>query len=98
MIKRPDWLGECTMTGMREGDSKAAFKFRPSRFFKDTGNWYFHTREGSTQGPFELRSDAERGLESHLRIFKDLQLNIDNTGFFSSTRNLTLVPIQMQWR
>jgi hypothetical protein len=86
------------MTGMREGDSKAGFKFRQNRFFKDAGNWYFHTREGSTQGPFDVRGDAERGLESHLRIFKDLQLSIDNTGFYSSAPNLALVPIQMQWR
>jgi hypothetical protein len=56
------------------------------------------SREGSTQGPFDVRSDAERGLESHLRIFKDLQLSIDNTGFYSSAPNLALVPVQMQWR
>ena len=86
------------MTGMREGDSKPGFKFRSNRFFKDAGKWYFRTREGSTQGPFKLRCDAERSLESHLRIFKDLQLSMDNSDFYSSTRKLALVPVQMQWR
>jgi len=86
------------MYGMREGDSKAEFKFRSSRFFKEGGKWYFHTREGSAQGPFEHRCDAERGLESHIRIFKDLQLSLANSGFYAAAPKLAWVPIQMQWR
>ncbi len=86
------------MTGMRKGDSKPYTKLRPGRFFKEAGRWYFQTREGSTEGPFEHRVAAEDGLDTYLMIFKDLQLQSVSSGFYSSAANMALEPIQMQWR
>ena len=86
------------MTGMRKGDVKPYTKLRPGRFFKEAGKWHFQTREGTTEGPFGHRFEAQSGLDTYLLIFRDLQLQGFNPGLYSPARNLALVPIQMQWR
>jgi hypothetical protein len=86
------------MTGMRKGDTRPYTKFRPGRFFKEAGKWYFQTREGSTEGPFGHRFEAQSGLDAYLLIFRDLQLQGFNPGIYSSARTPALEPIQMQWR
>ena len=86
------------MTGMREGDIEPFTKFRPSRFFSQAGSWYFRTREGTTEGPFEQRFQAKNRLDAYLRIFKDLQLKSFSSGFYAAVGNPKLEPIQMRWR
>jgi len=62
-------MGVASMTiDRRINDSDAYSKFRPSRFSKDGGKWYFATREGTLEGPFELKSDAEDRLISYIKI------------------------------
>jgi hypothetical protein len=56
------------MYDRRVNDSDAYSKFRPSRFNKDGGKWYFSTREGTTEGPFELKSDAEARLTTYIKV------------------------------
>ena len=55
-------------TDRRIDDSDSFSKFRPSRFSKDGSKWYFATREGTMEGPFELKSDAEERLTTYVRI------------------------------
>jgi len=55
-------------TDRRIDDSDAYSKFRPSRFSKDGGKWYFATREGTLEGPFELKSAAEERLTTYIKI------------------------------
>jgi len=55
------------MADMREGDTQPHPRFRKSRFFHSLDQWYFITREGTVEGPFEDRADAEKMLESYLR-------------------------------
>jgi len=89
------------MTDKRNGDLKTYTQFRPSRFFKATGKWYFQTREGVMEGPFERRLDAENRLQTYVSIFKDLQFpaTISNPGFYASPANGSAIePIQMRWR
>lgn len=86
------------MIGIRKGEAEPYSDYRPSRFFNENGHWYFHTREGSTEGPFPHRVAAEEGLELHIRIFRDLQLEVFDSGFYALADKLKLEPIQMQWR
>ena len=86
------------MTDMRKGDTKPYSQFRPGRFFKEAGKWYFHTREGSAEGPFGHRFEAQSGLETYLLIFKDLQMQGFNPSIYTAAPSPVLEPIQMQWR
>ena len=86
------------MTDMRKGDTELYTQFRPGRFFKDAGKWYFQTREGTAEGPFGHRFEAQSGLDTYLLIFGDLQLQNLNPRLFAAARNPVLEPIQMKWR
>ncbi len=54
------------MTRLRKGESEVHTRVRESRFFHSLEEWYFLTREGTVEGPFDERTDAEAGLESYL--------------------------------
>jgi hypothetical protein len=56
------------MLDKREDDLKPYTKFRVSRFFKESCEWYFLTREGSQEGPFERKIDAENRLKDYIKI------------------------------
>jgi hypothetical protein len=73
------------MNELRTGDVQLYTKYRPCRFFKDGGKWYFHTREVTIEGPFEHRWEAEENLEVYVRII--------NSGFYGGARKLSLEPI-----
>ncbi len=73
----------------RRGDAKPYSAFRADRFFKDGGKWYFCTREGTLEGPYELRSEAECKLDEYIRIL--------NSGFLPLECELasaSLVPLE----
>ena len=56
------------MTEQRKGDLQARTWFRTDRFRREQSLWYFTTREGTDEGPFEQRSHAEQRLEEYIRI------------------------------
>jgi len=76
------------MENTRRTDREPYKKYRPSRFFKEDGSWFFATREGSTEGPFECHRDAAERLETYIRIA--------NSGFYGSAAELSLVPIELR--
>jgi hypothetical protein len=76
-----DLLGQAR----RKADTQAYNKFRPSRFVKTDGKWYFATREGTMEGPFELRREAEHKLDSYIKIML--------SGFVSRDRTLSVHPL-----
>lgn len=49
----------------RPGDAKNYFK--TDRTFQINGKWYFSTREGLDQGPFESKKDAENEIALYIR-------------------------------
>ncbi len=49
----------------RSGDSKNFFK--TDRTFLINGQWYYSTREGIDQGPFESKQDAENEIALYIR-------------------------------
>ena len=74
------------METMRKSDAGPYTKYRPHRFFKDGDQWYFHTREGMEEGPFEYREEAEQRLQDYIRIVK--------SGFYVESSGLSLEPIE----
>ena len=74
------------MEMMRKSDPEPYTKFRPNRFFKDDGKWYFHTREAIPEGPFEYRDEAQQQLQDYIRIA--------NSGFYAESSGLSLEPIE----
>lgn len=49
-----------------DGDSKKLV-FQVDRFFQQNGGWYYMTREGEEQGPFDSKADAEGELIDYIR-------------------------------
>ncbi|MDX1735081.1 MAG: DUF6316 family protein [Halioglobus sp.] len=44
--------------------------FRSDRFFQHGDQWYFATREGTDQGPFSGRQQAEERLWGYIRVME----------------------------
>ena len=53
----------------RKTDLGAHTKYRTSRFMKDVEKWYFFTREGTMEGPFGIKHEAEYRLETYKRVW-----------------------------
>jgi hypothetical protein len=73
------------MTDKRKDDEQAHSQYRPDRLFKDGGKWYFQTREGTMEGPFEERHAAEAKLDQYKGIM--------TSGWISSESELSLEPL-----
>jgi hypothetical protein len=56
------------MADKRESDSESCSRFRTDRFFIENREWFFLTREGTMEGPFERKIDAENSLENYLKV------------------------------
>jgi hypothetical protein len=78
------------MDDQRATDMEAYSKFRPSRFIKDGGKWYFSTREGTMEGPFELKTDAEDRLDSYIKVM--------TSGFMPRNSKLSIQPLDVPKR
>lgn len=88
------------MNQTRKDDVRPHAKFRASRYYNRAGQWFFRTREGVGQGPFDSRVEAQYALNTYTRVFRDLDFHsqVLTAGMHSSPSRLSLVPIQMQWR
>lgn len=53
--------------GVRHGERDKNW-FRTQRFSYVNSEWYFETREGSIEGPFETPLEAELELNHYLRV------------------------------
>lgn len=57
------------MSAMRRGDTETGRTwFRTDRLMQDGGKWFFVTREGKLEGPFNCRVDAVNRLDTYTRI------------------------------
>ncbi len=72
------------MTDRREGDTDARARFRTERIFCEAGDWYFHTREKTIEGPFSTRAAAESKLEDYLKFAR--------SGFLEDVSHLQMEP------
>lgn len=53
---------------------------------KAGGKWYFATREGTMEGPFEMRREAEYKLDSYIKVML--------SGFVSGGSGLSIHPLE----
>lgn len=51
----------------RVGEIDVPVTFRSNRFFTSGNDWYFSTREGIDQGPFESRIIAHDAIQKYIR-------------------------------
>ncbi len=56
------------MEAKRKDDLKTRTHFRSDRVFARSGNWYFSTREGTIEGPFDDQLEARRRVEIYIMM------------------------------
>ncbi|PJI51145.1 MULTISPECIES: DUF6316 family protein [Pseudomonas] len=54
------------MLGQRVNDSQAATHYRSDRISSVNGQYFFSTREGTLEGPYFTRFDAEREIVQYI--------------------------------
>lgn len=52
----------------RRSDTKTQPRFRTDRFVEEGGKWFFFTREGTMEGPFEDMIEATIRLEKYISV------------------------------
>ena len=68
------------MSAKRQNDHQQRTWFRADRFFQHEGQWYFHTREGSMEGPFPDRFVARERMEAYIKAMKSGMLGVISEG------------------
>ena len=56
------------MTDKRSDDAESKTFFRSERITQHAGQWFFTTREGTIQGPFESKAEARKELNEYIKI------------------------------
>ncbi len=58
------------MAAKRKTDPRTRPVYRTDRMVKEGGKWFFYTREGTTEGPFDSEQEATAQLEQYLRVIE----------------------------
>lgn len=58
------------MVGQRSNDAQAATHYRSDRITSVNGQYFFSTREGTLEGPYFTRFDAERAITKYIDRMK----------------------------
>jgi len=61
-------------TRRKDDTDNGRSKFRTDRIVQDSGKWYFHTREGTIEGPFVSRVDAILQLARYVELARNNML------------------------
>jgi len=56
----------------------ARTRYRTNRFVQEGKEWYFFTREGSVEGPFEDEFKASEGLQVYVQVLNLNLLTVDS--------------------
>jgi len=75
------------MFDQRRTDTRVQTQFRTNRFIQNGGKWFFFTREGTMEGPFAFRHEAEERLEVYKKVM--------SSGFMPRDSKLALYPLEM---
>jgi len=71
------------MAKRRKADGrKARIHFRSERMEEHGGRWFFHTREGTIEGPFDGELAAQEAL--------DMYITVTNSGLLDEDAEFTL--------
>jgi hypothetical protein len=80
------------MIGQRSVDPQPGTYYRSSRVSSVNGQYFFSTREGTLEGPYRSRYEAERSISNYIervrmseRLLKHCNEHIDN--LYRGTRN-----------
>ena len=57
----------CAELDNRQGE-RGVTPFRTSRYFNQNGDWYFLTRAGHAEGPYQDKHDAEDAIDMYVRL------------------------------
>lgn len=72
------------MADSRKTDKDSRKWFRSSRLFEHADKWFFYTREGTTEGPFDDECEAQLQLEQYIKVM--------DSGLISSDSEWELSP------
>ena len=75
------------MQTKRTDDLKAQTRFRSNRVFEYSGKWFFFTREGTIEGPFEDQLEAGWQVEMYIKVMGSGQPSADG--------ELSLEPLEL---
>ncbi len=75
------------MAEKRSNDPSPRAHFRSERMFMDGGEWYFHTREGTIEGPFPDMVKARNRLDSYFKL--------TNSGLAPSEGKYSLTELEL---
>ena len=63
------------MAGKRKDDPRTQPHIRTDRMVEESGLWFFYTREGTIEGPFGDRIEAEIQLEHYIKVLELFEVN-----------------------
>ncbi len=78
---------EAVVTKRRDNDPGVSTYYRTDRFFQEGNKWYFATREGSIEGPFDDQRDAQERLDTFVSVSRSGLIEEE------SELSLSMVPI-----
>jgi hypothetical protein len=74
------------MARKRKSDPPGArTRYRTNRFVQEGKKWFFFTREGTIEGPFENEFRASEGLQVYLQVLNMNLLSVDSGLAMAST-------------
>jgi hypothetical protein len=76
------------MARKRQTDPKILTWFRTDRMVRDQGNWFFHTREQTIEGPYYSELQAQTQL--------DLYINVHKSGIIGAASDYSLSRFNTQ--
>jgi len=52
----------------RKDDQSTQSHFRTNRVYKEGDKWFFHTREGTIEGPFHNELEARTQIDTYIKL------------------------------
>ena len=73
------------MASKRKDDPRPRPVYRSERMVKEGGKWFFYTREGTMEGPFESEVQALIQLDQYIRVVESGLLPQDAVSSFKTS-------------
>lgn len=64
----------------RKDDPRTRPVYRTERFVEEGGKWFYYTREGTLEGPFDGKIEAEIQLHKYIKVMNSGLLPEDDEG------------------
>jgi len=70
----------------RKDDQRTQSHIRTNRVYKEGDKWFFHTREGTREGPFDNELEARTQIDTYIKLMI--------SGLRSDLDELSLEPLE----